>query len=446
MALSSILDTAFRVTLDASAAYYFAGLLYNTAILPEYYVYRGLKIEKEIRKINFDDNSLPKARIAVMIPAYREGNVIGRTLDFYVQSALEYDANYTKAYVGTYLNDPETRKVVKEKEREYPNLVEEIVNPKPGPTTKAQNVNNIYYNIRKCPYEVIGLHDSEDFIPSNVLRATNYIYQTRVKDDDYYAGIQFAVRAKPDNYSLTNMIYMIMLRFTNLFLTGKNNRGFIPSHGTGIYFKQSILEEIIKKRGYLFDEKDFTEDFEISLYLYYHLNKTLWYSPYPIVWEYFPSDFKRAVRQVSRWQYGALQALSKHAVPIIRKLIRDPSSAIYSSLFGFYGTGMLWIPSFIVSLMAAIHSPINYFSPIEQVVFTINAVNGFRYFIEVPILYEKLLNEGRGNRSLESKVSTISKEVFNTVYGSLLSASANAYAIKRFLLSKRKVWTKTEHK
>lgn len=78
---------------------------------------------------------------------------------------------------------------------------------------------------------------------------------------------------------------------------------------------------------------------------------------------------------------------------IIKKLIKDPSSAIYSSLFGFYGTSLFWIPSFIVSLMAAIHSPINYFSLIEQIVFTINTVNGFRYFIEVPILYEKLLNE-----------------------------------------------------
>lgn len=68
---------------------------------------------------------------------------------------------------------------------------------------------------------MIGIHDAEDFIPPNIFDATNYWYVRRVKNDEKLAGLQFAVRAKPDNYSLTNLVYLLMLRSSNLFLTAK---------------------------------------------------------------------------------------------------------------------------------------------------------------------------------------------------------------------------------
>jgi len=256
-----------------AGAYYFTGFFYNLLLLYEYRLYRGVKLEREYPHIDFDEEH-KQTRMAVMIPAFREENVIGRTLGFLVKASESYDPNLVKIYAGTYPNDPETRRIVKEFEKNHTSLVEEVINPKPGPTTKAQNLNNIYTEVKRENFDLVGIHDAEDFIPPNTFNAANYRYMRRARDDEKLAGLQFAVRAKPDNYSLTNLVYLLMLRSSNLFLTTRN-RGFIPSHGTGTYYKRETLDEIHKRRGYIWDERNFTEDFEISLYLYYAMGKTL---------------------------------------------------------------------------------------------------------------------------------------------------------------------------
>jgi len=71
------LDEVLRWAIRVAGAYYFAGFLYNTLLLYEYRLYKGTKLEKEYANVNFDDEQ-KKTRIAVMIPAFREENVIGR--------------------------------------------------------------------------------------------------------------------------------------------------------------------------------------------------------------------------------------------------------------------------------------------------------------------------------------------------------------------------------
>jgi len=433
MALDEVLKWVIRI----AGAYYFAGFLYNIAMLYEYRLYKGAKLEKEYEKLNFNEE--PKqTRIAVMVPAFREENVIGRTLDFLVKAAESYDPKLVKVYVGTYPNDPATRKVVYEFERNYPSLIEEVVNPKPGPTTKAQNLNNIYDNIGR-KFDLVGIHDAEDFIPFNIFNATNYWYIRRVKNDERLAGLQFAVRAKPDNYSLTNLVYLWMLRSSNLFLTAKN-RGFVPSHGTGTYYKQETLDEILKRRGYVWNEKNFTEDFEISLYLYYVMNKTLLYIPYPYVEEYFPSSFKRAIRQISRWNYGALQSIVKHFKNIIKKS-KNVNDLIYTSSFALWSSSFIWWTTLFAYLVLLYNFSIN-FSNIENTIYLINTLNGVRYLIEIPLLYEKF---DLSNKKVSS-FKRILKSLGTAVYTSILGASSSSYMIYRFFIKRNLQWIKTEHK
>mgnify|MGYP001770649309 CR=1 FL=1 len=430
--LEDILVTLTRIT----GAYFFAGFLYNLGLMYEYRLFKGYKKEQEYMNVNF--NEAPKTtRIAVMIPAFKEENVIGRTLDFLIKASEAYDPRLVKIYVGTYPNDPGTRKIVKQYERLYP-IVEEVVNSKNGPTTKAQNLNNIYSHVNKA-FEIVGIHDAEDFIPNNILLATNYYYQ-KIKDNDKIAGIQFAVRAKKDNLSLTNLMYLLMFRFNNLFLTARSGKSFIPSHGTATYYKQSDLELIKNSRGYIWDEKNFTEDFELSLYKYFHLGKTLIYVPYPYVEEYFPSSWKRSIKQIARWQYGNIQALKKHFLYILKKskLVED---LIYSSSFGFYSLSLFWIlmiPSMLITALFNMHT--NY-TPLENIVYTINTFNGIRWMSEGIYLIEKLkLNDEKNT------LKRISKNILFPVFSSFISSSANIYMIKRYLLTKNKIWSKTEHK
>jgi len=432
MALEEILKWVIRI----AAAYYFAGFLYNTLLLYEYRLYKGLKLEKEYVNINFNEE--PKqTRIAVIVPAFREENVIGRTLDFLVKATETYDLKLVKVYVGTYPNDPDTRRIVGEFERNYPSLIEEVVNPKPGPTTKAQNLNNVYENIKRKDFDLIGIHDAEDFIPSNIFDATNYWYIRRIRNDEKLAGLQFAVRAKPDNYSLTDLVYLLMLRSSNLFLTAKN-RGFVPSHGTGTYYKKETLDEILKRRGYVWDEKNFTEDFEISLYLYYVLGKSLFYIPYPYIEEYFPSSFERAIKQLSRWAYGTLQSLIKHSKNIIRNT-RSIEDLVYTAGFNTGATSFIWWISIV--LYPAFHL-LGGFHSVEHVIFLINTLNGLRYIVEVPIVYEKLNLSDKNLSFLRRNL----KNLIIAPYTSALGASASFYMIYRYLIKRNLQWIKTEHK
>jgi len=457
MVLDEILKWVFRI----AGAYYFAGFLYNIMLLYEYRLYKGTKLEKEYtnilynlgslykyilyRETNLEDdyidityNEEPKqTRIAVMVPVFREENVIGRTLDFLVKAAEAYDPKLVRVYVGTYPNDLATRKIVNEFERNYPSIVEEVVNPKPGPTTKAQNLNNIYDNIKR-KFDLIGIHDAEDFIPFNIFNATNYWHIMRVKNDEKLAGLQFAVRAKTDNYSLTNSVYMLTFRLTNLFLTAKN-KGFVPSHGTGTYYKQGTLDEVLKRRGYVWDEKNFTEDFEVSLYLYHVIGKTLLYIPYPYIEEYFPSSFKRAVKQMSRWSYGILQSSTKHFKNIIKNF-KNIDDLIYTSSFVLSSFSFFWwlfIPYLILSSCCSVN-----FLDIEKVIYLINSVNGIRFSIEVPLLYETL----KLSKKETSSFKRILKDLGISLYIPFLGASSSSYMIYRFLIKRNLQWTKTEHK
>jgi len=431
-----VLDEVLKWAIRIAGAYYFAGFLYNTLLLYEYRLYKGTRLEKEYANVNFDEEP-KKTRIAVMIPAFREENVIGRTLDFLVKAAETYDPKLVRVYVGTYPNDPGTRRIVSEFERNYPSLVEEVANPKLGPTTKAQNLNNVFNNIKRKDFDLVGIHDAEDFIPPNIFDATNYWYVRRVRNDEKIAGLQFAVRAKPDNYSLTDLVYLWMLRSSNVFLTAKN-KGFLPSHGTGTYYKLETLDEILNRRGYVWDEKNFTEDFEISLYLYYVMDKTLFYIPYPYIEEYFPSSFRRAIKQLSRWGYGTLQSLIKHSNNIIKN-IKSVEDLIYTSGFNTGSTSFIWWIS--IALYPSFYL-LSGFSTVEHAIFLINTLNGIRYMIEVPIVYEKFNLSGKNISSFRRML----KNLIMAPYTSALGSSASFYMIYRYLMKRNLQWIKTEHK
>jgi len=230
-----------------------------------------------------------------------------------------------------------------------------------------------------------------------------------------------------------------MFRYSNLFLTGKN-KGLVPSHGTGTYYKKETLDEILKRRGYIWDERNFTEDFEISLYLYHGLDKTLFYIPYPYIDEYFPSSFRRAIRQMSRWNYGTLQSLAKH----FKNIIKNPKSItdiMYTSSFALGASSFIWWTVLFPYLNLSNIFSIN-FSNIENVIYLINTLNGMRYLIELPLLYEKF------NLSDEkvSPFKRILKNIVTSLYITISGASSSSYMIYRFLIKRNLQWTKTEHK
>src|SRR5437868_6637607 len=72
------------------------------------YFARGLH-RRERRAVTLDElRAAPKRRIAIMVAAWHEADVIQQMLEHNLRS-LDYDADCFDIFVGTYCNDPETQ-------------------------------------------------------------------------------------------------------------------------------------------------------------------------------------------------------------------------------------------------------------------------------------------------------------------------------------------------
>lgn len=118
----------------------------------------------------------PEKPIAIFLGAWNESSVIGRTLSYAVRN-LNY-TNY-RFFVGCYPNDPETIRVVQEISKKEPRIIP-CINNLDGPTTKADNLNTLYaglieYEKHYGAFDVILVHDAEDFIHPNSLKLYNFL-------------------------------------------------------------------------------------------------------------------------------------------------------------------------------------------------------------------------------------------------------------------------------
>lgn len=81
--------------------------------------------------------------LAIMVPAWQEHGVIDKMAEL-AASQLDYE-NY-QIFVGTYPNDPETQSDVDKVCARYPNI-HKVVCVRPGPTSKADCLNNVIASI-----------------------------------------------------------------------------------------------------------------------------------------------------------------------------------------------------------------------------------------------------------------------------------------------------------
>lgn len=273
--------------------------------------------------------------LAIMVPAWQEHGVIDKMAEL-AASQLDYE-NY-QIFVGTYPNDPETQSDVDKVCARYPNI-HKVVCARPGPTSKADCLNNVIASIlefeKKAKIEFAGfiLHDSEDVISSMELRLFNHLLPAKDL-------IQLPV------YPYTRKWYqMTSGHYADEFaeLHGKDVvvreaiSGQVPSAGVGTCFsRRAILRLTIEGDGLPFDIQSLTEDYDIGFRLkQWGMNEifvrfpvvdcnqtTLKEDAYGVsmregsvicVREYFPTTFTTAVRQKSRWIIGIVfQGFKNH--------------------------------------------------------------------------------------------------------------------------------------
>lgn len=264
----------------------------------------------------------PPKMLAVSIAAWHEANVIGDVITNFINTT-DYPKSMYHLFVGVYPNDPETITAVEEIGKMFPN-VHAVVNCMDGPTTKAQNINHVIDQIKKFEEEnkvrfaSLTIHDSEDAIHTYELLTTNYLI-------DKYDSLQFPVFPILEMPTFRNFFRQLTTATyadefaENHFMTMVQRRdmgAFVPCAGTGFALARRVLDEFGDEP--VLPSDSLTEDYLLSLNLYkkgislyYVLNKL----PRVIkngkikmdfitTRSLFPSTFKAAVRQKTRWTYG----------------------------------------------------------------------------------------------------------------------------------------------
>ncbi len=192
-----------------------------------------------------DYENLEEKPIALMIGAWNESKVIGRTLNYILQNT-KYD-NY-RVFVGVYPNDKDSISVLQEYIKKSNKIVLSI-NATDGPSTKADNLNNIYSNIKTYEkkygkFSLISVFDAEDFIHPYVLKLQNYYINYK-----NYDTVQIPVtpiRSKISGFFHKTYCDMFAELHQKDMITKQEIDSYIPLAGTGMCFSRKIFTMLEK--------------------------------------------------------------------------------------------------------------------------------------------------------------------------------------------------------
>ena len=310
----------------------------------------------------------PEKPLAIMVPAWQETGVIGKMAEL---AAITLDYENYHIFVGTYPNDPDTQLDVDKVCAIFPN-VHKVVCARPGPTSKADCLNNVLDAILQfelqASLEFSGfiLHDSEDVLSPLELRLFNYLLPKKDL-------IQIPVY--PFERSWKNFTCMHYLdEFAELHgkdvVVREALAGQVPSAGVGTCFsRKAVLALLEDGDGIAFDAQSLTEDYDIGFRLKAKgLNEI--FVRFPVILddsaaarkkllvgqsiresnvicvrEYFPDTIATAIRQKSRWITGIVfQGYKTHhwtSSPILNYFLwRDRKGAI-TNFISFIATIIL---------------------------------------------------------------------------------------------------------
>lgn len=260
----------------------------------------------------------PERRIAILVPLWHEDGVIERMLERNL-AAIRY-RNYD-IFAGVYPNDEPTVDAVYQAARRHPRLHLAMCSRK-GPTSKGDCLNHAYRRMNEYEaahgfrFEIVMMHDAEDLIHPESLRLVNHFSRE-------YEMVQIPVLPLAMGWEeFTHGNYCDEFAETQSKDIPVRRRlgGFLPSSGVGTGFDREVLGRLGRERGgAVFNPASLTEDYEAGFCLH-EMGCSQVFLPIrmeaggPVATrEYFPSSFRTAVRQRSRWVAGiALQGWERH--------------------------------------------------------------------------------------------------------------------------------------
>jgi adsorption protein B len=406
--------------------------------------------------------------LAIMVPAWQEHGVIDKMAEL-AASRLEYE-NY-QIFVGTYPNDPDTQHDVDKVCSRFPN-VHKVVCARPGPTSKADCLNNILSSIiefeKKAKVEFSGfiLHDAEDVLSSMELRLFNHLLPSKDL-------IQLPV------YPYTRKWYQFTAsHYADEFaeLHGKDVvvreaiAGQVPSAGVGTCFsRRAVLRLLQEGDGLPFDVQSLTEDYDIGFRLkQWGMEEIL--VRFPVrdnelitlkesakgvsskdgnvvcVREYFPTTYSTAVRQKSRWIIGIVfQGFKNHKWTnnwAVNYFLWRDRRGVISNTAGFLAMLVLFQLLGIVIYSYAFEDAYQFMSIINEDSFT-----RFFLMLNMFLLMNRLFHRFYFVRRYYGYAEAL-LSMLRLLWGNVINFSANVRAIRQVIEQgdpRRVAWDKTTH-
>ncbi len=246
-------------------------------------------------------------RMAIFIPAWREAEVIGRTL---AHAKAAWRGEPYRIYVGIYANDGATLLRVAARAA-LDTQIRIVIHARQGPTTKADCLNAIWRALRTDEaiegdrYDAVILHDAEDFVDPGELAAFD-----RALHD--YAFVQLPVIPL-----LHGRRTWISGHYCDEFaeahqkdiIVRQRIGASIPAAGVGCAFRRDAIA-ILSTGGDPFCAESLVEDYEMGLAIgQAGLPSTFFRARGPdgaliAVRSHFPNRLGLSVRQKARWIAG----------------------------------------------------------------------------------------------------------------------------------------------
>lgn len=301
--------TLYVATFIVASFLFVSGL--DDVFIDMYYWFHHLLMRKKFNRFRYDSpetiHRIPEKPVAIFVPAWHESEIIDKMLTNACRT-IQYKSY--DMFVGVYPNDPDTIRKVEEVSRRFPN-VHAVISTHAGPTTKADNLNQIHEGMLRWEnrtgvrYDIIVMHDAEDVIHPMSLKIHNVFIPE-------YDMVQMPVF--PLHTTHLNLIHWTYADefaeyHTKDLFVRQHFSGFVPSAGVGTAFNRWIVEFVgTSFAKNIFRSASLTEDYDLALRLALgKANMLFAYRPFGIncaTRGYFPHSMKASIRQKSRWVTG----------------------------------------------------------------------------------------------------------------------------------------------
>ena len=298
----------------AFAAFWFCVGLFDELAVD--FAWLGLKLTGKARTarlpVGYGAEPLSGAT-AVLIPAFRENQVIGATI---AHMLAVWPQRELTIYVGCYRNDATTLAAAMAAASAEPR-VRLVTLAAAGPTTKADCLNRLYRALvadetrQARRFTTIVLHDAEDMVHPCALQAIDAALLLR----DF---VQLPVRPEPQEHSRW-IAGHYSDEFAESHAKGLVVRGALgaalPAAGVGCGFSRAALGDLAVRRAAEGEAGPFapeclTEDYELGLVMsnagrgsaFLRLRDDA--GALVATRSYFPNRLDAAVRQKTRWVHG----------------------------------------------------------------------------------------------------------------------------------------------